>query len=90
MTRNVEPRICHRYQVGMQIVDPSGQILGDMTSVFQAGSRLCAVVDDDYEVDLTGAAEIIDLCGTMRLANPALKDPHIRLGAFAGAPAVRN
>ncbi|HJP68012.1 MAG TPA: hypothetical protein VJ846_03835, partial [Sphingomicrobium sp.] len=75
---------CHRYTVGTQIVEPSGEILGEMTSVFQEGSRLYAVVDDDYEVDLTGAAEIIDLCGTMRQANPALKDPHIRLGALAG------
>ncbi len=80
MTSNVQQQICHRYQAGMQIVDPNGEILGEMTAVFQEGNRLCAVVDFDFEVDLTGASEVIDLCGTLRQANPALKDPHIRLG----------
>lgn len=83
MTSNIQQHIRHRYQIGMQIVDPSGEILGEMTSVFQEDSRLFAVIDDNYEVDLTGAAEIVDLCGTLRQANPALKDPHIRLGVLA-------
>jgi len=89
MTSNVQQQIQHRYQIGMQIVDPSGQILGEMTSVFQEDGRLFAVVDDNYEVDLTGAAEIVDLCGILKQANPALKDPHIRLGVLA-APAKRK
>ncbi|PNE59594.1 hypothetical protein A8H39_00140 [Paraburkholderia fungorum] len=84
MTSNVQKKIVHRYQVGMQVVDSGGRVLGDMTSVFQEGNRLFAVVNGDYEVDLTGAAEIVDLCGTLRQATPALKDPHIRLGALAG------
>ena len=90
MTSNVQRQISHRYQIGMQIADLNGQILGEMTSVFQEGGRLLAVVDDDYEVDLTGAAEIVDLCGTLRQVNPALKDPHIRLGVLAAAPTERK
>lgn len=90
MTSNFQEKRCHRYQAGTQVVDPSGNILGDISSVFQEGNSLIAVIDDSCEVDLTGAAEVIDLYGTLRQANPALRDPHIRLGALAGGTRVRN
>ncbi|VVE17178.1 MULTISPECIES: hypothetical protein [Pandoraea] len=84
MNSNIQPQkqSVHRYQVGMQVVDSDEKILGEITSLVQEDGRIFAVVNGDYEVDLAGSSEVIDLTGTARAYNPALKPSWIRLNAL--------
>lgn len=83
MNSNLQSPPPHRYQVGMQVVDYGEKILGNITSFVQEDGRLLAVVNESFEVDLAGAAEVLDLTGIARARNPGLKPSWIQLNALA-------
>ena len=79
--------LAHRYQTGTQVVSPEGEILGRLTSVFREDGRIFGVIDGEFEVDLAGSAEILDLMGHARAANASLDASFLRLGSMHRAVA---
>ena len=71
--------MAHRYSVGTQVVEHSGHILGRLTNVTLAGGLFWGIVGDNYEVDLSRSAEILDLTGNDRAQNPLLDASYLRI-----------
>lgn len=68
-----------RNLIGEQIVDCKENILGFVTDQYHEDGRDFAVINGDYEVDLSGCAEILDVFGVARSKNTALKPNFIKL-----------
>ncbi|MBN3761034.1 hypothetical protein [Burkholderia sp. Ac-20365] len=69
----------HRFVAGIQIVDAAERVLGKLTAVKREDGRLRGTINDEYDVDLSGSVEILDLTGQARAQNPALEAAYVRL-----------
>lgn len=78
-------KLLHCYTAGTQVTNANESVLGHLTDIREEDDAVWGVVNGDYEVDLSGSVEVLDLFGTAREQNPELEASYLRLSQQVSA-----